>query len=94
MNHYGAQMMEFWERERLPEYQEIRNPEEHFTQVGEEIALAVESRARALAGTAPSQEGYLARLKRLNTARFQAEGEVVREYLLQETTTVQPPQEP
>ncbi|MEU5193570.1 hypothetical protein AB0G86_05825 [Streptomyces scabiei] len=87
MNHYGAQMMRHWQSERLREYQEIEDPEVHFSQLGEEIAEEVESRARTLAGTTPPQEGYLARLQRLNTARLDAEGEVVREYLLPETTT-------
>ncbi|MFF7953716.1 hypothetical protein [Streptomyces griseorubiginosus] len=87
MNHYGAQMMRHWQSEQLQEYQEMVDPEAHFSQLGEEIAERVESRARTLAGTTPPQEGYLARLQRLNTARMEAEGEVVREYLLLETTT-------
>ncbi|MEU6070599.1 hypothetical protein ABZ864_40710 [Streptomyces sp. NPDC047082] len=93
MNHYGAQMMRHWQSERRREYLEIADPEQHFTQLGMEIAEEVESRARNLAGTAPPHEGYLARLQRLNTARLEAEGEVVRGYLLPETTA-QPPQEP
>lgn len=92
MNHYGAQMMRHWKAERPQEYREIGDPEEHFTQLGEAIAVEVEGRARALAGTAPRQEGYLAGLQRLNTARLQAEGEVVRDYLLPEPTA-QSPQE-
>lgn len=43
----------------------------------------MELRARGLAGAAPLEEGYLARLQRLNSARLEAEGAVVREYLLQ-----------
>ncbi|MGW2563353.1 hypothetical protein ACWCXB_29820 [Streptomyces sp. NPDC001514] len=84
MNHYGAQMMRHWQAERPLEYQELKDPGEHFAQVGEEIAEQVELRARSLAGAAPPEEGYLARLQRLNTARLEAEGEVVREFLLQE----------
>ncbi|MFJ5817265.1 hypothetical protein ACIQGT_25715 [Streptomyces sp. NPDC093108] len=82
MNHYGAQMMRHWRTERPVEYRELDDPQKHFEQVGEEVAEQVEVRARALAGEAPPQEGYLARLQRLNTARLTAEGEVVREYLL------------
>jgi len=84
MNHYGAQMMRHTQTERPLEYQELADPQEHFTQLGEEIAEQVEMRARSVAGAAPPQEGYLARLQRLNTAQMQAEGEVVREHLLPE----------
>ncbi|MFE0775837.1 hypothetical protein [Streptomyces sp. NPDC058861] len=84
MNHFGAQIMRHWQTERLGEYQELRNPAEYFTQLGEEIAEQVEMRARSMAGTAPPKEGYLERLQRLNSARLGAEDEVVREYLLQE----------
>ena len=84
MNHYGVQMMGHWQTERPLEYREIEDPQEHFTQLGEEIAEQVELRARSLAGSAPAGEGYLARLQRLNTARLEAEGEVVREHLLPE----------
>lgn len=84
MNHFGAQMMRHWQAERLLEYQELEEPEKYFTQLGEEIAEQVETRARSMAGAAPPKEGYLDRLQRLNSARLGAEGEVVREYLLQE----------
>ncbi|MCZ1012126.1 hypothetical protein [Streptomyces lydicus] len=86
MNHYGAQVMRHWQAERLLEFQELDQPREYFTQLGEEIAEQVEIRARSLAGSAPAEpEGYLARLQRLNSARLEAEAEVVREYLLQES---------
>jgi hypothetical protein len=86
MNHYGAQMMRHWQAERCPEYRELEEPERFFTQLGEEIAERVEKRARSLGRVEELEEGegYLVRLQRLNTARLQAEGEVVREYLLQE----------
>ncbi|MFD6329195.1 hypothetical protein ACFWGI_06400 [Streptomyces niveus] len=83
MNHYGAQMMRHWKAERGPEYRQLEEPESFFAQLGQEIAELVEERARSLAGAAPPEgEGYLGRLQRLNTARLQAEGDVVREYLL------------
>lgn len=85
MNHFGAQMMRHWQAQRPLEYQELKEPEKYFTQLGEEIAELVETRARSMAGTAPPNEGYLDRLQRLNSARLGAEGEVVREYLLQES---------
>lgn len=84
MNHFGAQLMRHWQTERLQEYQELEDPEQHFTWLGERAAEQVEIRARSLAGVAPVREGYLARLQRLNTARLEAEGEVLREYLLEE----------
>ncbi|GGT56436.1 hypothetical protein GCM10010271_70370 [Streptomyces kurssanovii] len=84
MNHHGAQMMRHWEAERPSEFAELEEVEEHFTQMGEEIAEQVELRARGLVGTVPPEEGYLARLQRLNTARLAAEGDVVREFLMTE----------
>ncbi|MFD6504180.1 hypothetical protein [Streptomyces goshikiensis] len=87
MNHFGAQMMRHWQAERPLAYQDLEEPEKYFTQLGKEIAEQVETRARSMAGAAPPQEGYLERLQRLNSARLGAEGEVVREYLLQEPTS-------
>ncbi|WP_331726128.1 hypothetical protein [Streptomyces sp. NBC_00470] len=84
MNHYGAQMMRHWQEERSQELEQLEDPETFFAELGVEIAQQVETQARSLSGEAPSQEGYLARLQRLNTARMQAESEVVRKYLLQE----------
>ncbi|MFD7866055.1 hypothetical protein [Streptomyces sp. NPDC059783] len=84
MNHYGAQMMRHWQAEHHQAYGELREPTKYFTQLGEEIAEQVELRARSLAGVAPPGEGYLGRLQRLNTARLEAEGAIVREYLQQE----------
>ncbi|MEU9416044.1 hypothetical protein [Streptomyces sp. NPDC048272] len=85
MNHFGAQMMRHWQDERLLAFNELEDPAEHFRHLGEEMAEQVEMRSRSLAGVAPSNEGYLDRLQRLNSARLAAEDAVVREYLLRES---------
>ena len=84
MNRYGAQAMEHWKENRPQAYQELDDPQEYFTQLGEEISQAVEGRARELAAKEPQREGYLQGLQRLNTAQVEAEGEVLREMVLLE----------
>ena len=84
MNRYGEQAMEHWKENRPRAYRELEDPQEFFTDLGEEIAQEVETRARDLAGKEPEGEGYLQRLQRLNTARLEAEGAVLRERVLLE----------
>jgi len=81
MNHYGARLMTHWKTERPQAYRELVDPEQFFTQLGEEVAEQIEERARSLAAASPPGEQYLERLQRLNTARLEAEGEVMREQL-------------
>ncbi|MGW7521862.1 hypothetical protein ACWGJ2_40495 [Streptomyces sp. NPDC054796] len=82
MNRYGAQAMTHWREHKPQAFGELENPEEFFTQLGEEISTENETRARDLAGPTLNGEGYLQRLQRLNTSRLAAEGEVLRERVL------------
>ncbi|MEU6349682.1 hypothetical protein ABZ896_10180 [Streptomyces sp. NPDC047072] len=84
MNRYGEQAMEHWRQNRPQAYRELEDPQEYFTDLGTQIEQEVEARARQLAGTEPDGEGYLQRLGRLNTARLEAEGAVLRERALLE----------
>jgi hypothetical protein len=85
MNRYGRQAWEHYQRHRPRTLAGMDDPETTFTEFGQVLAAQIEEQARALAGQAPPGEGYLARLRRLNTARFQAESQVLREELLLET---------
>ncbi|HEY8980576.1 MAG TPA: hypothetical protein VIU15_13430 [Streptomyces sp.] len=85
MNRYGEQVMAHWEENRPRAFRELDDPQAYFTDLGKVIERAVEGRARDLEGSGPDGEGYLLRLKRLNTAKMTAEGEVLREMALLET---------
>ena len=85
MNRYGRQAREHYRRHRPRTLAGMDDPETTFTEIGEALATQIEERARSLAGQAPPGEGYLATLQQLNSARFQAESEVLREELLLET---------
>ncbi|WP_327009737.1 hypothetical protein OHA72_22405 [Dactylosporangium sp. NBC_01737] len=82
MNRYGQQAMEHWQTTMPQRVRDLPDPVQFFTQLGEELETAVEELSRTLAGQAPSGEGYLQRVQRLTTARFEAEGQVLREMLL------------
>lgn len=79
LNLYGAQAREHWTRAFPDRVRDLDNPEEFFTQLGQDIQAAIETTARTLAGPAPAGEGYLNRLQRLNTARTTAESHVMRQ---------------
>ena len=84
MNRYGAQAKAHWQRKFPQRVRDLEDPEAFFTQLGEDVAEAIEQMARSLAGSGPPGEGYLQRLQRLNTARAQAESHVLREMVLLE----------
>jgi hypothetical protein len=60
----------------------IADPEAFFTALGEEVMREIETLAHTLEGQDPPGETYLEKVARLNTARFTAEGEVLREMVL------------
>jgi hypothetical protein len=93
MNRYGEQTMAHWKEHKPQAFGELESPVEFFTELGEEISGAIETRARELAGPEPEGEGYLQRLQRLqrlSSSRLTAEGEVLRERVLLD---VEPDQE-
>jgi len=85
VNRYGAQAMEHWRRTQPDRLRELEDAEAFFTRLGEDVSQAIEELARTLAGPAPTDEGYLQRLQRLQTARSTAESHVLREMVLLET---------
>jgi hypothetical protein len=81
MNQYGWRAQRYWQ-EYLPErFAQIDNPEEFFTDLGEQMAQQVDELAFALAGPDLPGEGYLEKVGRLNMARLSAEEQVTREML-------------
>lgn len=90
MNQYAAQAMSHW-RSHLPNrYRQIEDPDEFFTELGEQIAQQIEDLSSTLAGPDPEQETYLSKVGRLNNARLSAEGQVLREMLPDPATDLSP----
>ncbi|WP_344515457.1 hypothetical protein [Dactylosporangium maewongense] len=82
MNRYGQQAERHWQETMPARVRELDNPEQFFTAMGEELEAAIEELARTLAGPTPIGEPYMDRVQRLTTARFEAEGQVLRQMLL------------
>ncbi|WP_314216584.1 TnpV protein [Pseudarthrobacter equi] len=81
MNKYGRQAQEAWKIASPTKYSQIPNPDEFFTNLGEQAQEQMDELQIKLAGPDPKGEGYLEKVGRLNAARNQAE-EIVRYELL------------
>lgn len=80
MNQYGTMAMRHW-RDWLPErFEQIDNPREFFSTLGEQLAEQIEELADQLAGADSPGECYLDEVGRLNVARKQAEEKILAEY--------------
>ena len=82
MNHYGAMALRHWQNTRASELATIEDPQQFFTELGEQVATEVRRRAEAI--ESPMGEDYLANLAMLNEARTSAESEVLRELVFTE----------
>lgn len=82
MNRYGQQAMRHWQDTRPGQVRDLADPEAFFTQMGEDLAQAIEDLERKLTGHPPPGETYMQRVQRLTMARFEAESQVLREMLL------------
>lgn len=82
MNKYGATARKHWERWLPARYSQLEDPTDYFTRLGEEISEQVDQLSDAIAGSDPPDEGYLAKVGRLNMARMNAESQVLREMAL------------
>jgi hypothetical protein len=81
MNTYGRRAQQYY-REFLPtRYQEIEDPAEYFTRLGQEMSEQINALALSLAGDDPAGESYLEKVGRLRMARQQAEDQVFRQTL-------------
>ncbi|MFJ4761668.1 TnpV protein [Kocuria marina] len=81
MNTYGKTAQQNWMTLAPSAYQQIENPEQHFTMLGQDAMAQVQQLQTQIAGPDPMDEGYLQKVGRLQAAKNQAE-EVVRENLL------------
>ncbi len=81
MNKYGRQAQEAWKIASPTRYSQIQNPDEFFTDLGEQAQEQVDELQIKIVGPDPKGEGFLEKLGRLNAARNQAE-EIVRYELL------------
>jgi hypothetical protein len=81
VNTYGRRAQQYWQEFLPTRYQEIEDPVEYFTRLGQQMAEQVNALALGLAGDDPQGEGYLEKVGRLRMARQQAEDQVMRETL-------------
>ena len=81
MNKYGMQARQAWQQASPTHYSQIPNPDEFFTQLGEQAAEQIVELQMKLAGPDPAGESYFEKVGRLNAARNQAE-EIVSHELL------------
>ena len=82
MNRYGRQAHEHWAKWRPNQLSQIPDPDSFFTELGEAVETQIEALQIALAGDDPGGEDYLTKVGRLRMARFDAEGQVLREMVL------------
>lgn len=80
MNRYGTMLSQQWEIANPTFVQSLSNPEEHFTQMGEQVESEIQELLPSLEGSDPAGETYLQKVGRLNAARLQAEEIVLAEY--------------
>jgi len=79
MNQLGSAARDYY-RDYLPGlYASIPDPQEHFSQLGQDLQSEVTSLALELAGPDLPAETYLAKVGRLNAARSQAIEQVLTE---------------
>lgn len=81
MNQYGVRAKRYWEESLPARYRALADPETYFGELGEELAERVHERMWEFAGSDRPGEGYLEKVGRLQMARLEAEGEVMREAL-------------
>ena len=85
MNKYGKRAADQWKALNPASYEEIENPKEFFSTLGNQIESRVQELETVIAGPDSPGEGYLEKVGRLNMARLQAE-----EIALQEMIPVEP----
>ena len=84
MNKYGRMAIRHWEKTDPDRFQQIpeSDRETFFTELGERAETEIQQLQDQLAGPDPSGEGYLEKVGRLNTARLQAEEQVLPDLIL------------
>lgn len=73
MNKYGTLAMNHWKDVDPQRYNEIPNPTEFFSTLGDQVEQQVTDLTYRIAGPDSKTQGYLDKVGRLNTSRMQAE---------------------
>lgn len=84
MNKYGEIAQTHFQKHLPSRYAQITDPETHFAVLGEEVAQRVDELTTDLAGGDPPGEGFMEKLGRLNMAKLTAEGQALRELVLED----------
>ncbi len=84
MNRYGLMARHHWAQWLPARYAQITDPGSFFASLGQQAQDQIQDLMMDLAGDDPAGEEYLAKQARLNTARLEAEGQVLRELILLE----------
>ena len=79
--HYAHQARNHWTIHRPRQLSQIQDPDAFFTELGREIQQRVDLLSQELEGLDVPGEGYLAKLGRLQSARFDAQAQALRELL-------------
>jgi hypothetical protein len=82
VNKYGALAQKHWQRWLPKRYAALDNPEAFFTELGEHVSDEIATLSDALAGPDQPGEDFMAKVGRLNMARFNAESDVIRQIVL------------
>jgi hypothetical protein len=81
VNRWGTMARDHWAEHRPTAYAEITDPDEHFARLGEHISDEITHLQMALAGDDQPGEGFLGKVRRLQTARTMATEQILRELL-------------
>ncbi len=82
MNRYGSLAMRHWQQTDPDRYHAIPDPDAFFTELGETVESEIQAMADAIAGPDRPGESYLEKVGRLNSARFDAESDILRVMVL------------
>jgi hypothetical protein len=82
MNHYGLKARQHWARHLPRRFAAIQDPDQFFTQLGNQAAEEISDLTLQLAGDDQPGEGFLVKMGRLNMARLRAEEMVLPQLIL------------
>lgn len=83
-NPYGERARKHWQQWLPQRFSELTDPDRFFAELGQQISQRVADLSPALEGKAPPEEAWMDKVRRLNMARFLAEGQALRELALLE----------
>jgi hypothetical protein len=86
VNRYASLAFEHWQAHRAGELARMRDQENFFARLGEQISYQIAELARDRCRGGPTDELYLAKANRFREARQQAEDQVLRQALDAPTT--------